>query len=93
MYMEDGTFTKLREVSVAYHLDQGLLSRVPGLGTVSGVTLRLSGQNLYTWSDYPGYDPDVGGTGGMTGSAVIERMDFYGYPHMRTFTGTVEVVF
>lgn len=93
MYMEDGTFTKLREVSVAYLLDQGLLSRVPGLGTVSRITLRLSGQNLYTWSDYPGYDPDVGGTGGMTGSAVIERMDFYGYPHMRTFTGTVEVVF
>ena len=57
------------------------------------MTLRLSGQNLLTWSDYPGYDPDVGIPGGDTGSAVIARFDQYSYPHMRTFTGSLEVVF
>jgi TonB-linked SusC/RagA family outer membrane protein len=92
-YIQDGTFTKLREVSLAYRMGPELLARIPGLGGLSGLTLRVSGQNLYTWSDYPGYDPDVGAEGGPTGSAVIERADFYAYPHMRTFTGAVEVVF
>jgi TonB-linked SusC/RagA family outer membrane protein len=91
--MEDGSFTKLRELSLAYRMGSELLARIPGLGGISGLTLRISGQNLYTWSDYPGYDPDVGAEGGPTGSAVIERWDYFAYPQMRTFTGALEVVF
>jgi hypothetical protein len=93
MGMQDGTFTKLRELSLAYRVSPELLGRMPGLRGLSGLTLRLSGQNLFTWSDYPGYDPDVGGEFSPTGSAVIDRADYFAYPHMRTFTGALEVVF
>jgi hypothetical protein len=91
--IRDGTFTKFQELSVSYLVSPGLLERVPGLGSFNAVSLKLTGQNLYTWSDYPGYDPDVGAAGGDTGSAAINRFDTGAYPHMRTFTGSVEIVF
>ena len=89
----DGSFTKLRELSLAYRFGRDLLGRIPVLGGVSSMTLRFSGQNLFTWSDYPGYDPDVGLGGDPTGSAAIGRIDYFSYPHMRSYTGSVEVVF
>ncbi|MFH1763475.1 MAG: SusC/RagA family TonB-linked outer membrane protein [Gemmatimonadota bacterium] len=93
MGMEDGTFTKLRELSLAYRVGPDLLGRIPGLRGIDSITLRFSGQNLYTWTDYLGYDPDVGGEDSTTGSAVIDRLDYFAYPNMRTFTGALEVVF
>ncbi len=93
MGMEDGTFTKLRELSLAYWVGPDLLGRIPGLRGIDSITLRISGQNLYTWTDYLGYDPDVGGEDSTTGSAVIDRLDYFAYPNMRTFTGSLEVVF
>jgi hypothetical protein len=91
--IHDGTFTKLRELSIAFQVSPDLLRGVPGLAGISGLSVRLSGQNLFTWSDYPGYDSDVGVDWSNAGSAVIARVDYYAYPHMRTFTGALEVVF
>jgi outer membrane receptor protein involved in Fe transport len=91
--MHDGTFTKLRELSLVYQIGPDLLSRVPGLRGFEAVRLRLTGQNLFTWTDYPGYDPDVGWQDGQVASAAISRWDSNDYPHMRTFTGGIEVVF
>ena len=70
-----------------------VLGRIPGLRTVDSIGLRLTGHNLYTWTDYPGFDPEVGWAGGDTGSAAVARMDIFSYPPMRTFTASVEVVF
>jgi hypothetical protein len=89
----DGTFTKLRELSLAYQVGPEVLSRIPGLGSFTSIVLKLTGQNLFTWADYEGFDPDVGRTGGTVGSAALNRVDFNAHPLMRTFTGVVEVVF
>lgn len=91
--IEDGTFTKLRDLSVTYELDPGLLHRAPGLGGVEALRISVTGQNLFTWTDYRGLDPDVGESGGDVGSAVIARTDWYAYPHFRTFTTSIELVF
>jgi TonB-linked SusC/RagA family outer membrane protein len=91
--VEDGTFTKLRELSLTYQVSSGLLDRVPGLGRLSGVSLNLTGRNLFTWTDYRGYDPEVGTIGGDTGSAAIGKLDRWAYPNFRTVTGSIEVVF
>ena len=52
-YMEDGTFYRLREISVSYSVPQSLLRGLPVTPT-----LVLAGRNLYTWTKYTGIDPE-----------------------------------
>ena len=54
-FIEDGSFVRLREVSVAYTLDQEWIQNRLGL---SSIDLRLSGRNLATWTEYTGLDPE-----------------------------------
>jgi hypothetical protein len=93
LFVEDGTFTKLREVSLSYRVSQDQLSSIPGLSRFSGMDLSVTGRNLFTWTNYRGYDPEVGSTGGDTGSAVIARVDGYQYPNFRTFTAALGLIF
>lgn len=92
-FTEDGSFIKLREVSLRYTFDRQLLDAVPGLRSFNSVSLNLIGRNLYTWTDYRGYDPEVGKAGGDTGSSAIARVDGYQYPNFRTWTLGVELNF
>ncbi len=93
VFVEDASFVKLREMSVAYRIGPELLTGLPVVGGLSSLGLNLSGRNLYTWSDYRGYDPEVGRAGGSTGSAALARVDGYNYPNFRTFTFGVELSF
>lgn len=54
-YIENGTWVKLRELSVTYSLPSGMLGR---LGT-HGAAVTLAGRNLKTWTDYTGWDPET----------------------------------
>jgi hypothetical protein len=47
--------------------------------------LSLIGRNLYLWSDYSGYDPEIGN--------AIDRVDEFEFPSYRTFTASIEIVF
>jgi TonB-dependent starch-binding outer membrane protein SusC len=55
-YIEDGSFVRLREVSVSYRIPTGLTQR---LGA-SNATLSAGGRNLALWTDYSLADPEVG---------------------------------
>jgi outer membrane receptor protein involved in Fe transport len=93
IFVEDGSFTKLREVSLSYRLGADQIAGVPGLNRFSGLGLSVIGRNLFTWSDYRGYDPDLGESGGDTGSAAVARVDGYNYPNFRTWTAALEFIF
>ena len=89
-YVEDGSYLKLRELAVKY--DLASLIDLRGVG-INGLKLGVVGRNLITWTDYRGYDPEVGGSGGQLGSAVNARVDSYGYPNYRTFSFTLDLDF
>ncbi len=93
IFTEDATYTKIREVAFTYRLAQDALDRVPGLNRFSSVGVNLTGRNLFTWSDYRGYDPETGSDGGDTGSAAIARVDGYRYPNFRTYSASLEFIF
>jgi TonB-linked SusC/RagA family outer membrane protein len=93
VFVEDGTFTKLREVSLSYRVPVSFLSKLPALNRLSGVAVNVVGRNLFTWTDYRGYDPDSGHGGGNANSAVVNRSEGYNYPQFRTFTGSIEIIF
>jgi hypothetical protein len=42
-------------------------------------------RNLYTWTAYSGYDPEVG--------TVNQRVDSYAYPQYRTITAVLQIQF
>jgi len=92
-FVEDGSFVKLRELSLRYTFGSDMLSRLPGVSALDGVSLMLIGRNLKTWTDYRGFDPEVGMGGGQTGSAALARVEGYQYPNFRTWTLGVEVNF
>jgi TonB-linked SusC/RagA family outer membrane protein len=54
-YFEDGSFTRLRELSLTYALPTSLLQRL-GFDAAS---VTLSGRNLALWSAYSGTDPEI----------------------------------
>jgi hypothetical protein len=66
---------------------------IPGLERFGGVTLSVTGRNLHTWTNYTGYDPEIGKAGGDTGSSALARVDGYSYPNFRTFSFGMEVIF
>jgi TonB-linked SusC/RagA family outer membrane protein len=92
-FVDDASFIKLREVTVRFAPGRDLMDRIPGVSALGGLTLTATGRNLLTWTDYDGYDPDVGRSGGGTGSAAIARVDGFSYPNFRTLTFGVEVNF
>jgi TonB-linked SusC/RagA family outer membrane protein len=91
-FVEDGSFVKLREVALSYRVTADQIGAL-GLRGFSGLTFSLVGRNLLTFTDYDGYDPEVGRAGGTTGSAALARVDGYNYPNFRTFTFGVELNF
>ena len=81
-FYEDGSFTKLRELSFTYEFGGPTITRF-GLNTLS---LRLSGRNLFVWSRYTGSDPEVNDVGAETGAHGI---DYFGDPQTRSIVFTV----
>lgn len=90
-FVEDGTYAKLRELSVQYSFDRVALGKVFGgflANIFHRVTVGVIGRNLFTLTNYSGWDPEVG-----AGDATLMRIDAFGYPQYRTFTGILELEF
>lgn len=85
-FLEDGTYLRLGELSAQYTLDADHLARL-GLGRLGlhDIRLGLIGRNLFTITDYTGFDPEVGN--------ILWRYDSAVYPNLRTFTGTIAITF
>lgn len=89
-FNERGDHIKLREVSVRYRVRPEWLDSLFG-GRVTDADINLIGRNLLTITNYLGYDPEVGI--GRGGSAVVGRIDAYGYPNYATFSAGLRLVF
>ena len=100
-FVEDGTFLKLRELSVMYRVRRDQLAKVAFLGSVapSELQLGITGRNLLTFTNYSGFDPQIGflGTGDADIPGALTRYDTIesggGYPLQRNLTMTVQIVF
>ena len=95
-WIEDGTFVKLRELAASYTLDAAPVRRY----FRDGVDLTLSGRNLYVWTKYSGYDPEInlfgtnaGGIGSVQTTAADRGFDFGGYPIPRTWSLSARFTF
>lgn len=81
----DASYARIREVSLTYRV-----GRILGAGNW---TVGLVGRNLLTFTDYKGFDPETGLSGGQLGSPVLNGIDRYAFPNLRTFTFSVGSTF
>ena len=86
VWIENGSFLKLKNLSVGYSLPASLLNRF----SISRIRLYVSSQNLFIISKYTGLDPEIGMQGG---SATQNGVDNGTYPSSRYFTFGVNVTF
>ncbi|HEY2851950.1 MAG TPA: SusC/RagA family TonB-linked outer membrane protein [Gemmatimonadaceae bacterium] len=78
-YIQDGSFVKLREITLSYRVPQTIASRF-----AHGHDLRLDvgGRNLYYWTKYWSFDPEVSNFGNQN----IDRfVDLAPFPPYRSF--------
>lgn len=79
-FIEDGTFVKLREVSLQLRMEAPWVKRFTG---ARSATLRMAGRNLKTWTRYSGMDPEINL---FAASTVSRGVDFATTPIPRTFS-------
>ncbi len=78
-FVEDGSFAKLREISLTYTLDNPFFKNLTGF---SSADIRIAGRNLKTWTKYTGFDPEVN-LGGA--EFLTQGLDYFINPPTRSF--------
>jgi len=76
--LEDGSYLRLKTVSLSYAMPASFTKKLK----VNTLSIYASGQNLYTWTNYSGMDPEVS----TRNSALTPGLDYSSYPRMRIFT-------
>lgn len=88
VYLVNGSYVKLREVTVAYDVPRKYLTRLERMN-VATARVSLSGRNLHMWSGYNGYDPEVNNGGNV----VARFVDLAQWPPTKSFFLTLELGF
>lgn len=76
-FLEKGDYIKMHNATLRY--DIGALGKV-----VNGLTVYVSGNNLFVISKYKGFDPEVNVDKSLNGIPSL-GVDYIGYPTQRTF--------
>jgi TonB-linked SusC/RagA family outer membrane protein len=82
-YIQDGSFVRLRNITLGYTLPQNITDAL----TISKLRLYVSAENLYTFTRYKGYDPEIGG--GVFDNGIDRGI----YPQARTIMTGISVTF
>lgn len=83
-FVEDASYLRLKTISLGVSLQKKALSKLK----LTSLRFYCSGQNIYTWSNYTGWDPEVSTKGGV----LTKGWDFSAYPRAIILTGGVKIV-
>jgi TonB-dependent starch-binding outer membrane protein SusC len=84
-WVQDGSYLRIRNVSLGYTFDNKLAQKFK----MKSLRAYVTGQNLYTFTKYMGYDPETS----SEGSGLSRGGDYLGYPSARTFILGLNVSF
>ncbi|MGB5818714.1 MAG: TonB-dependent receptor [Saonia sp.] len=85
-WVEDGSFIKLRELTLAYTFPKSIIEKLK----MTNLKIYVQGRNLYTWTDYTGYDPEVSRD---QGNVLSTNIDYGTYPQVKTYIAGLNVTF
>jgi hypothetical protein len=75
---------RLKNVTIGYTLPNGLIKGI------SSIRLALSGNNLYTLTNYSGYDPEINSYGD---NPALFGVDLGGYPNNKSYNFSIRCNF
>lgn len=78
-FIEDGSFTRLRYLSLTYNLPAAILNKI----SIASAQFSVTGRNLFTITNYSGVDPEVNTYGAGIGGAGSVGIDNLGTPNTR----------
>ncbi|MEJ2677757.1 MAG: SusC/RagA family TonB-linked outer membrane protein, partial [Gemmatimonadota bacterium] len=86
--IHNASFAKLRELSATYTFTDNIARRIGA----SSLSLTVAGRNLYTWTKYPGLEPEATFNGGSRGGDYsLWEQDVL--PQLAQFVATLHVSF
>lgn len=83
--VEDGSYLRIKNITLGYNVSPKFLKQMH----ISKARLYMSIQNLYTFTNYSGYDPEVS----IKNTALHPGLDFSAYPRAKTFNFGINLDF
>lgn len=81
-FVEDGSYLRCKNISLGYTL--------PEIKGINRARVYISANNLFTVTNYSGFDPEVNSFGGSNTAIGVDNLV---YPAARTFLGGVQITF
>jgi TonB-dependent starch-binding outer membrane protein SusC len=78
-FVEDASFIRIQNISLGYTLPKSLVSRVK----LQNLRVYATLQNVFTFTNYSGYDPEIGA---LNGDGLLIGIDNARYPSPRMYT-------
>lgn len=85
-YVYDASFLRLKDLTLQYTFDMKSFRK----RFCKSLTLGISGNNLWLWSEYPGFDPDVSTE---SDDSTLRRVDINSYPTSRKVVVSAQIKF
>jgi len=84
-YVEDGSFVRLRNLQIGWNVPEKWLNKAK----IQKLKIYLTGTNLFTITNYRGFDPDIGTNGWILDTGIDKGF----YPNNRSFGGGLNITF
>ena len=91
-WLEDGSYLRLKSLTFGYTFDSTLLSKL----NLNSARIYLTANNLLTFTNYSGFDPEVDhftGVNGGANSGLLRGYDYGSYPQARSLRIGINVTF
>jgi hypothetical protein len=89
-FIEDGSYIRLKNISLGYSFPSDFLNRIK----IRTARLYVSAQNLLTFTNYSGVDPEVAyKSTGATNSNINLGLDYGSYPNTVSYTFGINLGF
>lgn len=85
-WLEDASYMRIANISLAYNFPSDLMKK----GHMTACKLYFNAQNVFTFTKYSGYDPEIGSYNQQAG---MQNIDMGRYPSPRSFTFGVNLTF
>lgn len=89
-FLENGSYLRLKNVMLGYTISSGGLQNLTK-GAVKSFRIYVSAQNMLTFTNYSGYDPEVGNR--TPTSSLTNGIDFAVYPQPKAYQVGIQATF
>lgn len=85
-FIESGSYLRIQDLTIGYTFPEKWISQLK----MTGARVYISAHNLYTFTRYSGYDPELGA---FNNNVLLMNVDYGHYPVPRSFTAGASIQF